>query len=72
MLSNSGLNCIIKSTAGGDLDPRGNPTIENGMLYGQNFEQLRQECLDRGELFVDPEFPPDDRSLYFSDKGPIR
>ena len=38
---------------GGELDPRANPTIENGMLYGQNFEELRQGWLERGELFTD-------------------
>ena len=41
------------SPPGGELDPRANPTIENGMLYGQNFEELRQGCLERGELFTD-------------------
>ncbi len=61
---------LFISTPGGALDPRGDPIIENGLLYGQDFEKLRQECLDRGELFTDPEFPPDDQSLYFSDKIP--
>ena len=47
------------------------PTIVEGMLCGQNFEELRQQCLDNGELFTDPEFPPDDQSLYFSQEPPF-
>ena len=41
------------------------------MLCGQNFEEIRQSCLDAGELFTDPEFPPDDDSLYFSQSPPF-
>ena len=47
------------------------PTVQEGMLCGQNFEALRQECLDNGDLFTDPEFPPDDQSLYFSQDPPF-
>jgi calpain len=36
------------------------------MLCGQNFAEIRQQCLDNGELFTDPEFPPDDQTLFFS------
>ena len=62
---------FVKLISGGQLDPRGNPTISNGRLYGQDFESLRQECLDQGQLWTDPEFPPDNQSLYFSDKIPF-
>ena len=55
--------------AEGDLSDE--PTIVEGMLCGQNFEELRQQCLDNGELFTDPEFPPDDQSLYFSQEPPF-
>lgn len=37
----------------------------------QDFNTLRQECLSRGELFEDPEFPAVDSSLFFS-KRPDR
>ncbi|XP_063995536.1 calpain-A isoform X4 [Diachasmimorpha longicaudata] len=32
----------------------------------QDFNQLRQQCLQSGQLFEDPEFPAEDSSLYFS------
>ena len=47
------------------------PTVQDGRLCSQNYEELRQECLDNGELFTDPEFPPDDQSLYFSQDAPF-
>ena len=37
------------------------PEIE--YLYGQNFYQLRDECLQKGDLFEDPEFPADNDLL---------
>ena len=55
---------------GGEYDPSSVPTVEDGKLYGQDFYALRQEALDRGQLFTDPEFPPDDQSLYFSESVP--
>lgn len=45
---------------------RETPTVSGGQLCGQDFEALRAACLEAGELFTDPEFPPDDQSLYFS------
>eukprot|EP00095_Tigriopus_kingsejongensis_P007616 maker-scaffold2030_size22264-snap-gene-0.8 protein:Tk07616 transcript:maker-scaffold2030_size22264-snap-gene-0.8-mRNA-1 annotation:"calpain-b-like isoform 2" len=54
----------------GEIDPGAQPCVENGMLYGQEFETLRQEALASGDLFTDPEFPPDDASLYFSQSAP--
>lgn len=32
-------------------------------LYGQNFYQLRDECLKEDKLFEDPEFPADNEVL---------
>lgn len=32
----------------------------------QDFVQLRDSCLQNGELFEDPLFPADDSSLYYS------
>ena len=45
--------------------------FQGGKLCGQDFEALRQGCIDNGELFTDPEFPPDDQSLYFSQETPF-
>ena len=44
--------------------------MEEGRLYGQDFNELRQEHLVKGKLFQDDEFPPDDQSLYFSRSAP--
>ncbi|XP_055963024.1 calpain-8 [Sorex fumeus] len=37
---------------------------------GQDFETLRQECLDSGVLFKDPEFPACPSALGYKDLGP--
>ena len=36
----------------------------------QQFTRLRDQCLEEGVLFEDPEFPADDSSLYFSQSAP--
>lgn len=46
--------------------PRSEPEVVEGCLYGQKFEEIRAECLDSGELWTDPEFPPDEASIFFS------
>jgi len=33
---------------------------------GQKFSSLRKDCLKKGELFQDPEFPPTNKSLFYS------
>ncbi|XP_060030445.1 calpain-3 isoform X4 [Erinaceus europaeus] len=38
----------------------------------KTFEQLRKKCLEKKVLFVDPEFPPDETSLFYSQKFPIQ
>uniref|UniRef100_A0A8C0IE09 Calpain 9 n=1 Tax=Bubo bubo TaxID=30461 RepID=A0A8C0IE09_BUBBB len=38
---------------------------------GKAYEELRQECLRRGVLFEDPDFPACNSSLFFSEKPPI-
>uniref|UniRef100_A0A671QB64 TAF5-like RNA polymerase II p300/CBP-associated factor-associated factor 65 kDa subunit 5L n=1 Tax=Sinocyclocheilus anshuiensis TaxID=1608454 RepID=A0A671QB64_9TELE len=38
---------------------------------GKTFEQLRQECLQRGKLFEDPDFPAVDDSLFYSQRVPV-
>ena len=40
--------------------PRNDPTVVDGCLYGQNFEEIRAACLEAGQLWEDPEFPADD------------
>jgi calpain len=49
----------------GEID-RNDPVVENGRLYGQDFSDLRAAALDSGQLFQDPEFPPDGDSIFFS------
>uniref|UniRef100_A0A4W6G9J5 Calpain 9 n=1 Tax=Lates calcarifer TaxID=8187 RepID=A0A4W6G9J5_LATCA len=39
---------------------------------GKSFEQLRQECLQKGVLFEDPDFPATDSSLFFSQSVPVQ
>uniref|UniRef100_A0A7N9B088 Calpain 9 n=1 Tax=Mastacembelus armatus TaxID=205130 RepID=A0A7N9B088_9TELE len=38
---------------------------------GKSFEQLRRECLQKGVLFEDPDFPAKDSSLFFSESVPV-
>ncbi|XP_047474397.1 calpain-5-like isoform X4 [Penaeus chinensis] len=37
---------------------------------GQNYSKLKKDCLNRGEKFSDPKFPPHDSSLFFSKQPP--
>ena len=39
------------------------PLVKHGRFAGQDFEEIRQKCLDNGVLFVDPMFPPIDASI---------
>ncbi|XP_014694225.3 calpain-8 [Equus asinus] len=44
---------------------------QKAMKYlGQDFETLRQQCLDSGVLFKDPEFPACPSALGYKDLGP--
>ncbi|KAJ8284506.1 hypothetical protein COCON_G00033560 [Conger conger] len=38
---------------------------------GRTFEELRRECLQKNELFEDPDFPACDSSLFYSKSVPI-
>jgi len=51
----------------GEAD-RSDPVVVDGCLYGQKFDEIKAACLEAGELFVDAEFPPDDGSLFFSER----
>ncbi|KAK2149572.1 hypothetical protein LSH36_446g02083 [Paralvinella palmiformis] len=35
-------------------------------IKGQKYGALKKDCLKRGELFKDPEFPPNNKSLFYS------
>lgn len=37
-----------------------------------NFDQIRMDCLRRGQMFEDPDFPASDSSLYYSCNPPFR
>ena len=54
----------------GEIDSN-NPAVSNGKLCDQDFEELRSAALESGELFTDPEFPPDAQSLFFSKDPPF-
>uniref|UniRef100_A0A8C6PXZ1 Calpain 9 n=1 Tax=Nothobranchius furzeri TaxID=105023 RepID=A0A8C6PXZ1_NOTFU len=45
---------------------------ESAQSDRKTFEQLRQECLDKGVLFEDPDFPACDSSLYYSQSVPVQ
>ncbi|XP_068961947.1 calpain-3 isoform X3 [Petaurus breviceps papuanus] len=38
----------------------------------KSFEQLHKKCLEKKALYVDPDFPPDETSLFYSQKFPIQ
>ncbi|XP_009889433.1 PREDICTED: calpain-9 isoform X2 [Charadrius vociferus] len=38
---------------------------------GKTYEELKQDCLRRGVLFEDPDFPACNSSLFFSEKPPV-
>lgn len=49
----------------------GSSKAEDTQSDGRSFEQLRQECLQKGVLFEDPDFPATDSSLFFSQSAPV-
>ncbi|KAM7008983.1 calpain-9 [Tautogolabrus adspersus] len=55
------------------LSGRGSGSLkaEDTQWDGKSFEELRQECLQRGVLFEDPDFPAVDSSLFFSQSCPV-
>lgn len=59
----------LQSTLSGSS--RGAGKAEDTQSDGKSFEQLRQECLQKGVLFEDPDFPATDSSLYFSQSVPV-
>jgi len=41
-------------------------------ITNKTYEEIRQECLSKGILFEDPEFPADDLALFFSQRPRMR
>ncbi|XP_061582125.1 calpain-9 [Cololabis saira] len=50
----------------------GSIKAESTQWDGKSFEELRQECLQKGVLFEDPDFPAADSSLFFSQSVPVQ
>ncbi|XP_054432452.1 calpain-9 isoform X2 [Pteronotus mesoamericanus] len=54
--------------------PQGHPAPRDARSThssGQSFEQLRQECLRKGVLFEDADFPANSSSLFYSERPQI-
>ncbi|XP_005043513.1 PREDICTED: calpain-9 isoform X2 [Ficedula albicollis] len=52
--------------------PAAHPGAARGtQSSGKGYEQLKRECLQRGVLFEDPDFPACNSSLFFSENPPI-
>uniref|UniRef100_A0A673GF00 Calpain-9-like n=1 Tax=Sinocyclocheilus rhinocerous TaxID=307959 RepID=A0A673GF00_9TELE len=51
--------------------PPKNIKVNSTQADGKTFEQLRLECLQKGKLFEDPDFPAVDDSLFFSQRVPV-
>lgn len=45
--------------------------VESTQADGKTFEQLRLECLQKGKLFEDPDFPAVEASLFYSQRVPV-
>ena len=41
-------------------------------MDGKTFSQLKEECQRNRKLFEDPEFPPNDSSLFYSQRPKMR
>ncbi|XP_008516825.2 calpain-3 isoform X3 [Equus przewalskii] len=66
------------TTESGGGNPSGNYSAiisRNFPIIGvkeKTFEKLHKKCLEKNVLYVDPEFPPDETSLFYSQKFPIQ
>ncbi|XP_022380030.1 calpain-3 isoform X3 [Enhydra lutris kenyoni] len=67
-----------KTTEAGGTNPSGIYSAiisRNFPIIGvkeKTFEQLHKKCLEKKVLYLDPEFPPDETSLFYSQKFPIQ
>ena len=64
------LKMPLQSTPSGRSS--GSTKAINTQSDGKSFEQRKQECLQRGVLFEDPDFPAVDSSLFYSQSVPIQ
>lgn len=60
---------VISTLSGRNSDGK---KAEDTQSDGKSFEQLRQECLRKGVLFEDPDFPATDSSLFYSQSVPVQ
>lgn len=60
----------IQSTLSGRS--AGSIKAEGTQSDGRTYAELRQDCLQRGVLFEDPDFPAADSSLFYSQTVPVQ
>ncbi|XP_029016566.1 calpain-9 [Betta splendens] len=61
----------VQSSLSGSGSGSGSIQAESTQSDGRSFEQLRNECLRKGVLFEDPDFPATDASLFYSQSAPV-
>ena len=65
-------NAIIFSGSGKEIFEKINDAEKAKGFKDQDYNELKEDCRKSGCLFEDPAFPPDDRSLFFSQPSPRR
>ncbi|KAH8862194.1 Calpain-B [Schistosoma japonicum] len=65
-------NKVVVPPDYGNISSKPIPATRGGDISSADlsYDQLKEQLLRSGKLFEDPEFPPNDRSLYFSQKPP--
>jgi len=48
----------------------GEPFVEDGKLYGQDYDSIKERLLGKGKKFVDPWFPANSKSLFYTSPAP--
>ncbi|NXL93231.1 CAN3 protein, partial [Alectura lathami] len=68
----SAISTTTEGTGGGiysAIISRNQPIIK---VKEKTYEELHKKCLEEGILYEDPEFPPNETSLFYSQKIPIK